>query len=527
MRTDPRLHRRGCHTLKIMAVACVAALVAACSGTSGTTSSTAKGNVPDTLTISINQENFSLDPAKAGMGPTNVFMSLAYDSLVRHAPNGDYLPALATAWEYTDKENKEFSITLREGVKFANGEDMTAEAVVASLSHVKQTPGGSASGILSQVESIKAKDAKTVVITTSVPNPDLPILLSDDFMVGAIIAPAGLADPEKLGSQTFGAGQYTLNAGDTVAGSHYTYEANPTYWDKDAVNYKKIIIRVITDPAAALQAVRAGQVDFAFGDPTTVERAKSQGLTVASEIGAWNGILLIDHEGTKVKALGDVRVRQALNFAVDRAAITKAVYGDQATPQVQPNTVGFDAYDESLESVYSYDPQKAKSLLAEAGYTDGFSFTLLVSANSQANVRLAQAVAGNLEAVGVKMEIKSAPTFPGFLKELFSKANPAAGILVASGPGFTVAQVLGPTANFNVFKTNDASLNAIHDKIRSSQSADERASLWKGYMRYLVENAWTLPISGVAKPYYSNDKVSNVEVGVGSYIDVRLFKPAG
>ncbi|MDW8809985.1 ABC transporter substrate-binding protein, partial [Streptomyces scabiei] len=106
----------------------------------------------------------------------------------------------------------------------------------------------------------------------------------------------------------------------------------------------------------------------------------------------WAGLLLLDREGTVVKGLGDVRVRQALNFAVDRAAITKAVYGDYGAPVSQPQMPGYDGYSPEAAKTYPHDPDKAKKLLKAAGYGSGLTIPVNYGAFDPSTAKMVQAV---------------------------------------------------------------------------------------------------------------------------------------
>jgi peptide/nickel transport system substrate-binding protein len=298
----------------------------------------------DTLNIALNGPPLSFDPARADNGNGVIYTQLVYEPLIRAASDGTLQPGLATEWGYVGEGNKQFEVKIREGAKFSDGTPVTTEAVAASLNYFVKNATGPTAAAFAGITAT-AVDASTVSIATAQDNPSLPELMNQIYLAGDIIAPAGLANPEALASAPIGAGPYVLDASATVSGDHYTYTANPEYWDKSAQHFKTIVVKVIPSTTSALQALRTGQVDFMTGDAQTVEAAKGANLQVFNGPQAWEGFFLIDRAGQVVPAMGDVRVRQALNYAIDREAIATALYGEYGSANVQPNTTGWDGYD--------------------------------------------------------------------------------------------------------------------------------------------------------------------------------------
>jgi len=303
--------------------ACVAAGLLAATLTACQASTTAEessqpkpsGKVGEVLTVAHSVSPQTLDPAKTVQNDA-WFQAPAYQPLIVRRSDGSLQPGLATSWQYVSSDNTALELRLRPGVKFSDGSTLTAQTVVDHFEYVLKSGGQFAP--LFAGDQFTATGPLTVLIKTPKPNPDLPTLLTQDDVVGGVISPTGLKNPAKLGTQTFGAGPYTLDPGQTVPGDHYTYLQNPNYYDKASVHWKKLVIRVITNPQAALNAMKTGQVDFAVGDSTTLAAAKQAGLTVSMTPLLWTGVTLADRNGKMSKPLADVRVRQALNYGTDR-----------------------------------------------------------------------------------------------------------------------------------------------------------------------------------------------------------------
>ena len=380
--------------------------LAACSGGGGAvgaaTSPSSSVAASTTLTIAVNSAPQSFDPSRADNGNGLYSMELAYEPLIWENDNDTYSPGLATSWGYQGSGNKGFQLTIRSGAKFSDGEPVTAQAVANSLNYF--TKGfGPTTGDLAGVTAT-ATGADTVTLTSKTANPEFPLLLSQNFLAGDIISPAGLKKTGSLTSTPSGAGPYVLDSAATVSGEQYTFTANPDYYDPSRIHYKKVVIKVIADPTAELSALQTGQVNLIFGDAQQIPTAKSAGLTVTNTGAAnWNGVMLLDRDGTKFKALGSPLVRQALNYAVNRAGIASAVYGMLGTPTDQPTVPGFDEYVPSLANYYSYNVAKAKQLLAQAGYPNGFSMPLTYTSFDPQTQAMVQAIAQEWSAIGVKV----------------------------------------------------------------------------------------------------------------------------
>jgi peptide/nickel transport system substrate-binding protein len=286
--------------------------------------STTTDGVSDTLTFAVSGAP-TLDPYKANVDPNSApNINLAYSGLIRLNADGSYTGDLAESFGYTDNENKNFQVKLRAGVKFADGTPVDAAAVVASLNYFLKE-GLNAASFGGSIDTITAVDSSTVLITNKTSNPVMPMLLSQALLAGSIISPAGLADTSKLAQQTFGAGPYVLDPTNTVPNDHYTYTANPNYWNKDLQHWKKIVVKVIADSNATVQAIQANQVDSAMVLGESGDAVVAAGLRHKEDNAVLIGMILADRDGAVAPELKDIRVRQALNYAIDRAAVTKAV----------------------------------------------------------------------------------------------------------------------------------------------------------------------------------------------------------
>lgn len=483
--------------------------------------------VGEELTFGVLAGPSTLNPATGDPAYSAIYQ-WAYDPLVILQPDGSFAPGLAEKFGYVGEGNTTYELTLRDGVKFSDGTPLDAEAVKTYLEYARTQTIGSVGPMLVNVKSIEVTAPMTVRLNLTKSDPSLTFAFAQAFGAGDIASPAAVADPASLDTGTAGAGPYMLDGAQTVAGDHYTFVQNPNFWDPARQHWKKVTVRVIPNPSSMLQAIQAGQIDVALGEPTTLQAAQAAGLTVAAPPQALAGVNLMDRAGTISKPLGDVRVRQALNFAVDREAIAKALYGDTDRVLTQYALEGQVAYDESLNDTYSYAPEQARELLKEAGYADGFSFSV-VSTPLFGGDTLMQAIAGQLGKIGVKMEIKSFPTAVDYIVAMLSGDYPAAAI----GYGLATMSSLysgfvNPIGTFNPFHYSDAELDSLYEQYNAA-SGEAGDDLARQINKRLVDQAWTLPVVGSPLPYYSVAEVTGVDATSGN-AGVPLFteiRPAG
>jgi peptide/nickel transport system substrate-binding protein len=260
----------------------------------------------------------------------------------------------------------------------------------------------------------------SLVVNLVKPNPNIPYALT--INQGEVESPSAVAkakaDPtnDYLSSHTDGAGMYVLSQ--FSEGNSCTYVPNKYYYNQRAIKWSKITWRNVASPTASLAALQQGSAQVWYSaDPGYAGQAASAGLNVVVGKGSGGaggsfGIEFFDH-GKINPALGSVKVRQALNYAVNRNAIVQGVFsGKYCTASDLPN-YGSDGDDQKYNNYYPYNPAKAKQLLTQAGYPHGFTFSIIVDSSAGSgfgsSLSLAQAVAGELAKVGVTMKVVQEP----------------------------------------------------------------------------------------------------------------------
>jgi peptide/nickel transport system substrate-binding protein len=488
-------------------VVALLALAACSSGDETRADSTGQADkVGDRLTVVTMIKPQTLDPAKAGQNNAWV-EQLAYEPLIVRRSDGKLAPGLAASWKYEGTGNTRFVLTLRPGVTFSDGSKLTAQNVVDHFTYVTKA-GGQMAGFVAG-HTFTATDQTTVTVTAKTPNPSLPEMLTQDYIIGGVIGAAGLKAPSTLGTRTLGAGPYMLDEKETRTGDHYTYVPNPHYYDKAAVRWRKVVIRVIDNPQAVLNAVRTGQADVAGGDPSTVAAAEKAGLTVAGSPTLWSGVVLADRGGAMAPPLKDARVRQALNHATDRRAIVTALFDGIGEPTAQISVPDGYGHDPALESRYPYDVQKAKALLAAAGYPNGFALRIVTPQFQQLNL-IAQALKPQWKQAGVDLQITDHANANQYAADAFGGKFP---VLTASFSQIPIwmqgPSLLLPGAAYNPFRHADPGLQERYDRAVKAPDAD-RDALDREVIRYVTEQAWFVPVVATPLNYYARDTVGGV-----------------
>ncbi|WP_066946550.1 ABC transporter substrate-binding protein [Microtetraspora fusca] len=482
-----------------------------------------------TLTMGLSTAPTTLDPSLAQVGwLVNGPIQLAYEPLIRMGNDGTLQPAIAAGWKFVGSDNTKLSVSLRSGVKFADGSPVTADAVVDSINHIRKAGGPNASAA-SLISGAKKVDDSTVEVTATAPVPNLPALLTQSWLVGDVISPAGLAAGDKLATTTYGAGPYTLDSSATVVGDTYTFTANPHYWNKARQAFKRVVVKVITDGNALLNAMKSGQVDFAGGDWAAASSAGSAGLKVSGVGNYFAGFFIVDRSGATSKPLGDVRVRQAMNYAIDRASIAKAVYRGYGRPTSALTSPGADSYGKAVTEAYPYDPGKAKSLLAEAGYPTGVDVSLDGCKIQLRNCRLVQqAMIDQLAKVGVRVHPEFGADIATYTKMSLSKKYGLVYMSYGTSPfnlmHTSLASML--VTPYNPFGDSIPEVTALVRKADATADTAERNGMYNRALTTLTEQAWFLPAVNHDTIYFSRARVGNVPDRYGAYIsapDVTQF----
>ena len=336
--------------------------------------------------------------------PTIYTYRAMFEGLTHLTAEGEVIPRLATSWQRTDDLTWQFD--LRQGVVFHNGEPFTADAVVFAVDYLTSDEGRVESvardlGVLAGAEVV---DDYTVLIRSDTPAPLLPALMESLL----IVEPGQWTrlDREGFALEPVGTGPFKLAEWKEA---NARLVAHTEGWRQPKVDALEIL--ALPDASTRVQAILSERADvvisMSLDDIKAIEASVGQGHI--SNNASVLGISIIFPQLPPDHPLQDVRVRQALNYAVNKEAYIEAFFGGYAQPASQPTIAGVFGYNESL-APYPYDPDRARALLAEAGYPDGFTFTAEVTIGGGASLAPSyQRVAADLLKVGVVMTLQTIP----------------------------------------------------------------------------------------------------------------------
>lgn len=476
-------------------------------------------DAPMELVLGNNGDVLSWDPGEMKEGAIINYAEAVYDPLLRKTADSTIEGNVATEFTYND-DLTQLTLVLRDGVTFSDDTPLDAEAVKVNI-EARKLGAGSASEAAKSIEEVVIVDDLTVELNLVAPNPGLLSALAT--YLGFMASPAAI-EAGTIGTEPVGSGPYTLNAAESEAAVSYTFEAREGYWNAEAYPFDTVVIKPYTDFSARYNALATGQIQFMYGTSDMVEQAENDGLIVQSVPGEWQGIILQDRAGTLLPALGDARVRQAFNYAIDREAILETYYngfGQVSTQTFNPSSA---AWLDELNDRYPYDPEMARELLADAGYPDGFSIPISYSEGFMSP--LVPIVAQYLAEVGITVEQVPINGFAnGGLETLIGQ--PAFMLSFSTNiPAWTdVLNKLTPTSLWNAFGYTDDTVSGLLEEIPLTQG-DEQAALYQELNTHLVEEAWFAPIVTQENIYLSSPDIMVTMQQAQLIPSLRFFAPA-
>jgi len=492
------------------AVAVAAALaLTGCSGGAKSTSSAGTGSTSGgTLTLGLIAQATTFSAADINWANEAPYGQAVFDGLLRANPDGTIVPWLAASYSY-DTALTKLTMKLRTDVKFTDGTAFDADVAAQNIKRFRDGASPNKS-LLAQVSDAKAVDPATLEIDLKAPDPALVTALTQN--AGLMESPKAFTAAD-IKTNPVGSGPYTLDTKATVPGSSYTFNKNATYWAKDTVKYDKLGLKVVSDTTSMLNAIKGGQVNGAnLTDNSLVDQVKATGYTINPQELDWTGLIILDRDGKLAKPLADPKVRQAMSYAFDRTALLKAIdkgYGT-VTEQILPKSSP--GYDAALDSTYTYDTAKAKALLAEAGYPNGFELSMPSSTLIPSSTW--SIISSQLKDVGITVKYTDAGN--NFISDMLAAKYPATWMRLQQDP--TDWQIfnfeIAPSAVFNPFKASDDKVNAWGKTLQTGSAADAGAAS-KAMNAYIVQNAWFIPWYRVQSSF-ATDAKTTVKVQVGN-----------
>jgi ABC-type transport system substrate-binding protein len=322
-----------------------------------------------------------------------------YNSLLGFNRMGEPSPSLAESWETPDAKTIIFK--LRKGVTFHKGQKFTAKDVKYSLERIMDPATGAT--LRSNLKGVRISIIDDYTVKIEKDEPDVTLLSVLAMGETSIVSEAWMATGPNVKVEANGTGPFMLTQNEPKV--RVIVSRNPNYFEADLPYLDQIDFRMIKDGEARVNALKTGAVDMIDTVPwKDIDILKAlPGIKVDVADGEFMNLWL----NTSKKPLDDPRVRRAISFGIDREAISEAAFFGYGTPLYGPPTIqGTYYYNEDLANTFSHDPERARALLAEAGYADGFELELLTYHGLPIYTVTAQIVQANLKEVGIDVKIQ-------------------------------------------------------------------------------------------------------------------------
>lgn len=434
-------------------------LLASCApssnGPQGSNAPSAPGK--NDLIVAVASEPVTLDPSDQNDSASSLAIRQMYDTLIIQDEEMNLTPGLAESWEFTDDTT--LVLHLRKDVKFHNGETFTSADVMYSLERALANPKVSSFIDSIDLASSKAVDEYTVELKTTIPY--VPLLTNLSHTAISMVNQKAVEEAGDAFNETpCGTGPFKLKS--WTHGDRVEFVRNDDYWgDKPA--YENLIFRAIPENANRAIEVETGGVDIALSlapnDGTRLKDNPDVNVVIYSGLST-TGIQI----NTTAKPFDDVRVRQALNYACDYQSIGESVYEGYGMRSICPMSSQVWGANKDL-TPYSYDPAKAKALLAEAGYPDGLpEKILLVTNDNRQRIDTFEIMQSQLAEVGIESEVavRDMATLASFIPGDYE--------LFIAGWGCTTGDP--DNGLYQTFNSNSGTANSARIQFRDPQIID-------------------------------------------------------
>ena len=482
-----------------LSVLLLAAVLCACGGTkpeedaggfgSDETSSSREIITGGELVVGISQDlGDSLDPYQMTAAGTREVLFNVYEGLIKPDATGDYVPAVAS--DYTVSEDGlTYTFPLRDGVLFHNGDAVTAEDVLYSFETCAATSNETdLIAALSAIEKIEADGDNQIVITLSEPS---TAFLSYAAMV--YIVPEGYSDQA---TSPVGTGPFKFVSRSVQ--ESLVMEKFADYWG-EAAYLDKVTFKIFEDANALMSALSAGSIDMV--NHLTIDQVDTvKGGDFKVLEGTMNLVQAL-YLNNGVEPFDNEKVRQAMCYAVnvdDILELTAAGYGAKLGSSIYPSFTKY--FDESLVDYYDYDVEKAKSLLAEAGYPDGFSMTITIPSNYTPHMNVGEVLVEQLAQVGITATIEPVE-WETWLTKVYAGRNFESTVIGFDAATLNAGALLNrwmSTNESNMINYDNPDYDAVMEEAAACTDEEQQTELYKEAASILTETAANVYIQDLA-----------------------------
>jgi len=472
----------------------------------------------------------TLDPHSQNHATTHAMMQYTYEGLVRYTRDYKIEPCLATSWDKIS--DTQFRFHLRQGVKFHDGSPFTADDVVFSFNRIKE-PQGTNQIYVAGINEVKKIDDHTVDLILSGPHP----LLLQNIVDFRIMSKSWSEKNRSQHIQDYSKREETFASRNTNGTGPYIIKGwepdkrivmtlNKSWWGRLDGNVTDVIYTPIKSDATRVSALLSGDVDLVTDLPTQdVDRLrKESNIKVLDGHEVRTIFIGLDQHNDELKyssvkgknPFKEVRVRKALNMAVDREAIRKVVMRGLSIPAGIMIAPGVHGNTKDIDIVTKFDPAGAKKLLAEAGYPEGFEFTLDCPNNRYVNdEKICQALVSMWAKAGLRVKLNAMP-FATYIPKLlnFDTSAYMLGWGVPTFDGLYTLQSLvrtkttGADGSFNIGRISDQKLDEMIDALKVTTDVKKRDAILKEALEITRDQAYYVPLHHQMRPWAMKKNVS-------------------
>jgi peptide/nickel transport system substrate-binding protein len=436
----------------------------------------AEGHLKIALTGSLN----TLDPAKSKTGDEYIYMFLVFNGLTMLDRNMTLQPDLALKWE-SSGDVKTWTFYLRKGVKFHNGREMTAEDVAFTIERILDKSVGSRAAVnFAMLEKTEIIDNYTIRFHLNTPYSGFPEIFADRQIR---IVPKDAADT--LATKPIGTGPFVFKS--YMPGDKLEMVKNPNYFEVGKPKLDAVTLLIMPESAPKVTALETGEIHVVWQLPIeTVDRLKNNPDIVVDEVSTstWDGIIM---NNTK-KPFDDPRVRKAIQLALDKKQITETVLFGHGSPTHSPIPPAHPFFNKDIP--FKTDLAKAKQLLTEAGYPNGFDITIIAPEGRPVRDRLAVVTREMLKPLGIKVDIQRLP-WDKFIADVEGKGTfYIDGFFSRPTVDTSVYPWYHSSGSWNkgLWSYQDAEVDVVLDTARRATSLEEQKKAYLKFQELVAEN---------------------------------------
>ncbi len=486
-------------SMALLVVLSLTALTACGGGTKDDNQDTSNGGQ---VVVGITQDLDSLDPHKAVAAGTKEVLYNMFEGLVKPSKDGDLVPAVAQSYKISE-DGKEYTFVLREGVKFHNGQEVTAEDVLYSLNRCagrldESDPEVQVVAAFSVISDITAStdEAGAHVITVTLKEPNTELI---GYFTCSIIP----KDYKEQNTKPVGTGPFCFVSYTPM--DSVVIERNDNYYGTKAF-LEKVTFSISESTDAAFLELQAGHIDiFPYLTSDQAEQLKGQFNIEVGDMSLVQALFL----NNAVEPFDDPKVRMAMCHAIDRQGLLDMVAGGYGSIIGSGIYAGFSLYyDETLANTYEYNVEKAKELLKEAGYPDGFAFTVKVPSNYDYHVSTAEVLVEQLKKVGITMNIQLIE-WATWLSDVYADHTFEATIIGLDSqlvPGDILKYYVGNRPK-NFINYYNADFDEVYMKAAATADTELKVEYYKQLQKYLTEDAASVFLQSPALMVAVNPKL--------------------